>query len=267
MTARTKALERNLAMGLARDIATGQIGPDADGSLPLLAVVESRARPRISARRVIAILQGWQWVRRVGPDRWTLGDGAADRQRAARAAFPHDGRCAACTQDLGGAYTVAGGGQLVLCVSCAKPVRSGVHLDDLAAVVAALLGARSAPKASRLANRLRARLPALDWAAVRRREVEERRRFHIVREGVAHGLRHAVPAWRTADEGDNDLAGAPTEWPRHARRHSSAGEGHLCRVCGRQRANERFSGKGHAKHVCKDCDRAERRARRAAGRG
>jgi ribosome-binding protein aMBF1 (putative translation factor) len=28
---------------------------------------------------------------------------------------------------------------------------------------------------------------------------------------------------------------------------------HYCRICGRYRANEKFSGKGHATHVCKDC--------------
>jgi hypothetical protein len=31
--------------------------------------------------------------------------------------------------------------------------------------------------------------------------------------------------------------------------------GHYCWVCGRTRANEKFSGKGHARHVCKDCQR------------
>lgn len=43
--------------------------------------------------------------------------------------------------------------------------------------------------------------------------------------------------------------------------------GHLCHVCGRRRANEKFSGKGHAKHICKDCDREHRaqvRARKKA---
>ena len=29
--------------------------------------------------------------------------------------------------------------------------------------------------------------------------------------------------------------------------------GHYCRICDRERANERFSGKGHAQHICKDC--------------
>ncbi|RXI96569.1 hypothetical protein DS745_22970 [Anaerobacillus alkaliphilus] len=29
--------------------------------------------------------------------------------------------------------------------------------------------------------------------------------------------------------------------------------GHYCFVCGRYRANEKFSGKGHRQHICKDC--------------
>ena len=29
--------------------------------------------------------------------------------------------------------------------------------------------------------------------------------------------------------------------------------GHYCRICGRQRPNEQFSGKGHTIHVCKRC--------------
>ena len=29
--------------------------------------------------------------------------------------------------------------------------------------------------------------------------------------------------------------------------------GHFCWCCGRRRANERFSGRGHRQHVCKDC--------------
>ena len=31
--------------------------------------------------------------------------------------------------------------------------------------------------------------------------------------------------------------------------------GHYCRNCGRTRANEKFSGKGHKNHTCKDCSR------------
>ena len=31
--------------------------------------------------------------------------------------------------------------------------------------------------------------------------------------------------------------------------------GHYCRICGRTRANEKFSGGGHATHVCKECAR------------
>jgi hypothetical protein len=31
--------------------------------------------------------------------------------------------------------------------------------------------------------------------------------------------------------------------------------GHYCRICGRIRANEKFSGRGHRAHICKDCQR------------
>lgn len=34
--------------------------------------------------------------------------------------------------------------------------------------------------------------------------------------------------------------------------------GHWCRICGRTRANEKFSGRGHRDHVCKDCQRMPR---------
>ena len=37
--------------------------------------------------------------------------------------------------------------------------------------------------------------------------------------------------------------------------------GHYCWACGRHRANEKFSGKGHAKHICKECA-SEKRAER-----
>lgn len=29
--------------------------------------------------------------------------------------------------------------------------------------------------------------------------------------------------------------------------------GHYCKVCGEYKANEKFSGKGHASHICKTC--------------
>ena len=32
-------------------------------------------------------------------------------------------------------------------------------------------------------------------------------------------------------------------------------QGHYCRICGRYRANEKFSGGGHKNHICKDCAR------------
>jgi hypothetical protein len=37
--------------------------------------------------------------------------------------------------------------------------------------------------------------------------------------------------------------------------------GLCCRVCGRVRANEKFSGRGHRDHVCKDCQRMPREKR------
>ena len=30
-------------------------------------------------------------------------------------------------------------------------------------------------------------------------------------------------------------------------------QGHYCRICGEDKANEKFSGKGHAQHICKAC--------------
>lgn len=30
-------------------------------------------------------------------------------------------------------------------------------------------------------------------------------------------------------------------------------DGHYCKICGEYKANEKFSGKGHAKHICKEC--------------
>jgi hypothetical protein len=37
--------------------------------------------------------------------------------------------------------------------------------------------------------------------------------------------------------------------------------GHYCGVCGRTRATERFSGRGHARHICRDCQRLPREER------
>ena len=31
--------------------------------------------------------------------------------------------------------------------------------------------------------------------------------------------------------------------------------GHYCRICGELKANEKFSGKGHARHICKACSK------------
>src|SRR5882724_430895 len=37
---------------------------------------------------------------------------------------------------------------------------------------------------------------------------------------------------------------------------------HYCHICGRRRANERFSGRGHRDHVCKECMRLPSEKRR-----
>ncbi len=39
--------------------------------------------------------------------------------------------------------------------------------------------------------------------------------------------------------------------------------GHYCRICGRERANEQFSGRGHRIHVCKGCQSLPKSERRA----
>ena len=30
-------------------------------------------------------------------------------------------------------------------------------------------------------------------------------------------------------------------------------QGHYCKICGQYKANEKFSGRGHATHICKSC--------------
>ena len=50
-------------------------------------------------------------------------------------------------------------------------------------------------------------------------------------------------------------ASKPVSNPGFQQKH-----GHYCHVCGRQRANEKFSSKGHATHICMDCA-AEQRGR------
>ena len=32
--------------------------------------------------------------------------------------------------------------------------------------------------------------------------------------------------------------------------------GHWCRICGKTKPNEKFSGKGHRNHICKECSKA-----------
>lgn len=42
--------------------------------------------------------------------------------------------------------------------------------------------------------------------------------------------------------------------------------GHYCRICGRSRPNEAFSGRGHRIHLCKECQRLPREERDAIER-
>ena len=39
-------------------------------------------------------------------------------------------------------------------------------------------------------------------------------------------------------------------------------QGHYCRICGEYKANERFTGKGHARHICKSCMSAMRNGKK-----
>jgi ribosome-binding protein aMBF1 (putative translation factor) len=39
--------------------------------------------------------------------------------------------------------------------------------------------------------------------------------------------------------------------------------GHYCRICGRERPNEQFSGKGHKIHVCRRCQARPKSERQA----
>ena len=40
--------------------------------------------------------------------------------------------------------------------------------------------------------------------------------------------------------------------------------GHYCKICGEYKANEKFSGKGHAAHICKACSRLSTAEKAAA---
>jgi hypothetical protein len=48
---------------------------------------------------------------------------------------------------------------------------------------------------------------------------------------------------------------APYDAPMSPRHRKHRRHGHFCWSCGRMRANEKFSGRGHAQHLCKDCAR------------
>lgn len=37
------------------------------------------------------------------------------------------------------------------------------------------------------------------------------------------------------------------------KKRQGCSQGHYCKICGEYKANEKFSGKGHAAHICKAC--------------
>jgi hypothetical protein len=41
--------------------------------------------------------------------------------------------------------------------------------------------------------------------------------------------------------------------PNKSKKHKNKPQGHYCKVCGEHKANEKFSGNGHAAHICKAC--------------
>lgn len=51
------------------------------------------------------------------------------------------------------------------------------------------------------------------------------------------------------------MVGIMSLLPSDAGDNVSRRQGHFCWCCGRMKANEGFSGRGHARHVCKDCSR------------
>ena len=41
----------------------------------------------------------------------------------------------------------------------------------------------------------------------------------------------------------------------HGSKKSNRPHGHYCKICVEYKANEKFSGKGHAAHICKACSK------------
>ncbi|MBM7691305.1 putative HTH domain antitoxin [Peribacillus deserti] len=42
-------------------------------------------------------------------------------------------------------------------------------------------------------------------------------------------------------------------------------KGHFCITCGRHRPNDKFSGKGHSQHICRDCKKTAKKGRNQLG--
>jgi hypothetical protein len=47
----------------------------------------------------------------------------------------------------------------------------------------------------------------------------------------------------------------PKKKKKKKKHHTPPNNGHYCRVCGDYKAHEKFSGRGHAVHICKECQR------------
>ena len=50
------------------------------------------------------------------------------------------------------------------------------------------------------------------------------------------------------------IIGAGTEGSAMSKKKNRP-HGYYCKICGEYKANEKFSGKGHAAHICKACSR------------
>lgn len=68
------------------------------------------------------------------------------------------------------------------------------------------------------------------------------------------GISTFSPRWATMRQrSSREATGRALRMGKSKRRRKLPG--HFCWACGRRRPNERFSGKGHARHVCRDCQK------------
>ena len=50
----------------------------------------------------------------------------------------------------------------------------------------------------------------------------------------------------------------PMSTKKRKRKRNGTRQGHYCWSCGRQRPNEKFSGRNHSRHLCRDCSKLGR---------